>query len=405
MIKKMLAAGLPLVLAVNVLAVDVPIVKQGTGKTSADLSAIANSAGAKGGEFAAILAEDLKRSGWFTISPGDGAVVISGECSLRGGSIRADLAVGNRATGASYLRRSFRGSVPGLRYVAHEAADAIVRAVKDRPGMASTRILVVGRINGKQNLYLTDYDGRGMVQLTRDGTVCIAPGWFPNGRSVLYTSFHKGYPDVYRIDLSANRRTRIAGFPGLNAGADVSPDGQRMALTLSKDGNPDIYVMDISGGRLSRVTSSRYAAEASPSWAPDGKRIVFVSDKSGSPQLYVVAASGGGYKRITFRGNENVAPDWGPDGRITFSSRRAGSYHVCVLDSSLTREAQMTGGGADHEDPSWAPDARHIVCTITSGHRSNLYVLDTLGDPPVRLTSLAGDWYSAAWSPGGIDSD
>ena len=168
---------------------------------------------------------------------------------------------------------------------------------------------------------------------------------------------------------------------------------------LSKDGNPELYVRHLDGDRLTRLTRTAYAAEASPSWSPDGKQIVFVSDRSGSPQLYVVGHTGGQARRVSFRGSENVAPDWGPSGSIACSSRRGGRYQICTVDLVSGEKRQLTSGDADYEDPSWAPDGRHIVCARTSGFHSDLYVLDVLGDPPLRLTNLAGEWYCPAWSP------
>ena len=62
------------------------------------------------------------------------------------------------------------------------------------------------------------------------------------------------------------------------------------------------------------------------------------------------------------------------------------------------KEEQLTYDWVDHEDPSWAPDGRHIVCSQTSNFHSDLYILDTLGDPPLRLTTIQGEWYSPDWS-------
>ena len=156
--------------------------------------------------------------------------------------------------------------------------------------------------------------------------------------------------------------------------------------------------MNSSGGNLVKITRTPYAAESSPSWAPDGDQIVFVSDKGGSPQLYVTGSGGGEAKRITWKGNENVAPDWGPDGRIVYTSRREGKYHICIFDPKNGKTTQLTTDWADYEDPSWAPDSRHVVCSKTVSYHSDLYILDTLGDPSLRLTTIQGEWYSPDWS-------
>jgi TolB protein len=156
--------------------------------------------------------------------------------------------------------------------------------------------------------------------------------------------------------------------------------------------------MNVMGGSLTRLTRTPHAAEASPAWSPDGSRMVFVSDRAGRPQLYVASASGGAMALLTTQGSENVAPDWGTDGRIAYCSKR-GAYQIWVADPSGGGSKPVPHDACDHEDPSWAPDNRHIVCTRTAGYRKRLYVLDTEGEPEVALTLPEGDWYSAAWSP------
>jgi len=47
-----------------------------------------------------------------------------------------------------------------------------------------------------------------------------------------------------------------------------------------------------------------------------------------------------------------------------------------------------------YEHPSWAADGRHVVCS----NGGALYILDTLGDPAVRLLNVAGNWMSPDWS-------
>jgi len=380
-------------------AVDVEVVKSGAFKSSIDLSGLrGNDAAAS--LFRKTLGDDLVRSGWFVLTgPARAVVAVSGTCVRSAGSVTSRCVARNTATGGTFLNRTFRDERDRVRRLAHTVADEIVRSVKGVPGIASTRIAMVGRRGAGKDIYLCDTDGHNVVQLTRDGAVCLAPAWCPGGDLLFYTSLLKGFPDVYRIDLRTHARERVAGFPGLNAGADVSPDGRSLVLTLSKDGNPELYILGLGSRRVSRLTRTRMAAEASPSWAPDGNRVVFVSDRSGSPQLYATGRDGSGYRRLSFRGSENVAPDWGPDGRIAYSSRREGRYELCVLDPSAGTDTRITRGDADYEEPSWAPDSRHIVCTRTAGYHSDLYILDTLGDAPLRLTSLGGDWYSPAWSP------
>jgi TolB protein len=349
--------------------------------------------------FRGALQEDLKRSGWFAIAArGKALVSVSGRCVEAGGALTADIAADNPTASVRYLVRTYTQTVEQAAALAHRVADDLVLAVKQVPGIASTRIAMVGSRRGRKNLYVCGPQGGDLVQITQDDAICLSPSWSPDGASLLYTSLHAGFPDVYLVNLLTRRRMRLAAFPGLNAGAEFSPDGERVALILSKDGNPELYLLAVADRSLKRVTRTRTAAEASPSWSPDGTRIAFVSDRSGSRQMYLADLRAGTERQISFRSSENHSPDWGPDGRIAYCSRRDGRFQICVLDPVTRREERITTDGADYEEPSWARDGRHLACTRTESHHSDVYILDTLGDPPIRLTAWPGDWYSPDWS-------
>lgn len=396
--KQTILAGLLVLSAAQSDGVDIPIRKRGAEKSSLDLAGL-RAVGDGAAEFRATLEHDLVRSGWFTVTREGGAIAVAGTCVAQGAGLRATIAARVVATGRSNLSRRFPAR-DNPRALAHEVADALVQAIAGVPGIASTRIAMVRSLAGRKDVFICDSDGGAVTQVTRAGAVCLFPSWGNDRNTLVYTSYHRGFPDVYRIDLRRNQRTRLSSFPGLNAGADLSPDEQQMALTLSKDGNPDLYILTLGNRRLTRLTRTPAAAEASPSWSPDGSRIVYVSDKSGSPQLYIIDRFGRGERQLTSRGaaTENVAPDWGPGDRIAYSSRRGGRYQVCVIEPDGGKTWQLTTEYLNHEEPSWAPDGRHIACTRTVGFRSNVYILDTLGDKPQVLTALEGNWYSPDWS-------
>lgn len=377
---------------------DIVVRKTGAEKSLIDIEGLALAPGKDAAEFIRTLEGDLVRSGWFTVVPrGRGAISLRGSFTKSGRSSSVSCEVVNPGSGRSYLRS--RLSEPTARRLAHVLSDKIVQAVKGVRGIASTRIAMIGAHGAGKDVYICDSDGGNLVKVTNEGAVCLSPRWWPGADALTYTSFHASFPDVYKIDLAANRRTKLAGFPGLNAGAAISPDGRSMALVLSKDGNPELYVMDLRSRRLTRMTRTPKSSEASPSWSPDGKQLVFVSDTTGSPQVYVIGTRNSRPRRISFHRVESVAPDWGADGRIAYSGRRRSErYQICVYDPSSGRTDQLTSENVDHEDPAWAPDGRHIVCAKTRNFKSDLYVLDTMGDASVRLTTMQGDWYSPAWS-------
>ncbi len=377
-------------------AADVQVVKEGIARVPVRLVTAADGGGGAD-VFVRVLREDLARWGWFVLDD-QAPMGVDAQARESGGRLSVAVRAVDRGGRVAFEAGELVKAAEA-RALAHRLADRLTRELCGAAGVASTSIVMIGAHGGRRDVYLCDADGANVRRITQDGTVCLSPAWSRDAAAVYYTSFHRGFPDIYRLDLAASRRAPVAGYPGINTGAAIAPDGVRMALTLSKDGNPDLYVKDLRSGRLDRVTRTPYAAEASPSWSPDGGRLVFVSDRSGRPHLYVKAGLGGDERRLTYTGRENVSPDWGPDGRIAYVSLRDRGYAVYIYDPQRGTHTELVNDGADWEDPSWAPDGRHLVCSRSAGHRSELYILDAEGGAPVRLTAMEGDWYAPAWSP------
>jgi TolB protein len=376
-------------------AADISVVGSGgTGKESISLADL-RASGDAGQIFAHTLKADLERSGWFTVGTGRYETLrVSGTAQASADALRTQIEVswpkGRFAWGESTRTRS------EARWQAHRLSDEIVRRVLGKTGMAASRIAMIGKHDGS-DVYLCDSDGANMVRLTQDRVNSLSPYWHPDGSHIFYTTFIRGYPCIYRVPATGGSRVPLAQFAGLNTGGAVSPDGTWLALILSLPGNPELYLLNLHTKRLTRLTNTPRAAEASPCWSPDGQSIAYVSDASGSPQVYTIRADNKQPRRLTIRGRENVAPSWGPDGRIVCCTRQNG-YQIALVDPA-TGHSEVITSGPDHEDPSWAPDGRHIVCSRSTGRRrSAIVVLDTQGDPPVTLFAREGHWVSPEWS-------
>lgn len=387
------------------------LVAKSTGqKAPIDLAGIQPPATDQGRLFLRTLENDLKRSGWFTLArPGQGEFRVLGDIEPDNHRIQATCQLFRTAEQRALLSKTYRGPVSNPQGLAHQVADEIVEAVTGHKGIASSSIALIGTSTGKKELFLMDADGANLRQLTSDRSISLAPNWLPDASGLIYTSYRKKYPDLYRINLQTGVRERISKYSAMNMGGAVSPDGRLAAVVLSgRDAtpgnpplaNPELCVMDLHSGKVTVLTRTPNAAEASPSWSPDGQQIVYVSDQAGTPQLYIISRSGGQPRRLTSRGSENTSPDWGPNGLIAYASRQGGRYGVHVIDPVTREITTPPQDGAEYDEPSWAPDGRHIAATRSQNYSSQVYILDTMGDSPLALTNHKGDWYSPAWSPG-----
>jgi TolB protein len=303
--------------------------------------------------------------------------------------VKKELIVGKR-----YL-----GEITDLSRMVHRFADEVVLALTGEPGFFQTKIVYVSRTAGGKEVFLMDFDGRNLGQLTRHQSICLSPRFSPDGTKIVFTSYKSGNPDLYLKFLRTGEERRIASHSGLNITPSWSPDGQRLALTLSKDGNSEIYTMRLDGSALFRLTNHP-AIDVSPTWSPDGRRIAFVSDRGGSPQIYVMNADGQNVQRLTFQGTYNTHPSWSPRGdRIAFDASAGGGYNICTIRPDGADYRVLTDNLGRCESPSWSPDGRHLVFSGNSQGGPHIYMINAEGTQIKRLTFQNGGDTNPYWSP------
>jgi len=297
------------------------------------------------------------------------------------------------------IGKRYIGEITDLSRMVHRFADEIVFALTGEIGFFQTKIVFVSRTTGNKELYLMDFDGRNITQLTRHQSICLSPRFSPDGTRVAFTSYKMGNPDIYIKDLRTGEERLLSRAPGLNISPAWSPDGRRLALTLSKDGNPEIYTIFADGSGLTRLTDHP-AIDVSPTWSPDGKKIAFVSNRGGNPQIYIMDSSGENVQRLTFEGNYNTHPAWSPRGdRIAFDAALGGGHNINTIRADGSDLRILTPNLGRSEMPSWSPDGRHLVFSSNRDGGPHIFFIDAEGTRIKRLTFQRGGDTYPNWSP------
>jgi TolB protein len=373
--------------------------KSGDEASSVDFSAFAADSG-QGRVFLDTLKRNLILSGYFKEGPsGSSEFRLLGDARGDGSQVRATIRVAD--VQRQRYGKQYNADAGKTRTLAQQVSDEILMALKNKKGFASTRLVLVGIPTGARakELFMVDPDGGDLKQLTQDGSVVLGPKWTPDGKAIHYTSFHRGFPDVYRIDLAGGKREVLANYSGMNSGGALSPDGNTLALILSREGRPELYARGLRGGQPIRLTRTNMSPKSSPTWSPDGQRIAFVSGHGGIPHIYEVSRNGGALRRLSSGGSENLSPQWNANGWITFTRKQGRFYQVAILNPASGEMRVISPADADYEDPTWAPDGRHIAASRTAQRQSSLVLLDTGGNPPVTMLRDRGNWYMPHWSP------
>ena len=298
------------------------------------------------------------------------------------------------------LRRTYNSPVAAARETILRFADEMMLQLTGEPGIFNTKIAFVGDASGKKEIYLADFDGSNIQQLTRDGKMNLSPTWSADGKQISFVGYKRGNPDLYTADLISKAIERISMRPGLNIAPAYHPNGGKMAATLSFTGNPELYLLDLRGQLIRQLTIS-WAIDVSPSWSPDGQKLAYVSNRAGKPQIYLLDVTSKRSTRLTYEGDYNTSPAWSPRGdRIIYTGLHNGKFDIFMINPNGRGLSQLTGGEGNNENPSWSPDGRLILFQSDRRGTPTLWVMQANGTDPRRLgLNLGGSHTEPDWSP------
>lgn len=380
-----------------------------------------------GQQVAAIITNNLKRSGYFTpiekarfaepqpnfdAAPRFDAWKAAGVQGLVTGRVTRDpsgrlktefrlwdVYAGQQITGQQYFT-----DPNNWRRVGHMISDSVYTKITGVGGFFDTRVVFVDESGPKENrrkrLAIMDQDGGNVRYLTQGDNMVVTPRYSPATQDIAFMSQASGQqPRVQVINLDTGSRQVVGNFPDMTSSPRFSPDGQRIVMSLQQGGNANIYLMDLGSRTTTRVTNTN-AIDTSPSFSPDGREIVFESDRGGQQQVYVMASDGSNPRRISFGQGSYSQPAWSPRGDyIAFTKRTSGGFAIGIMKPDGSGERLLTEG-FHNEGPSWAPNGQYIMFFRDPGGQSGgkLHMVDVTGrvDQPVPTPSFASD---PTWSP------
>ena len=331
-------------------------------------------------------------------------ILIKGSVTIEKGALKLESYVYETASGKLLLTKRYVASPTDARKVGHTLANDIIEVITGTAGIFDSRIAMsCMKKGGIKEIFVMDFDGSNVRQVTNHRSTAISPAWSPDGARLAYSVYSKRSDnvkniDLFELDFRSSTTKKLSNRKGINSGAAYHPKSGSIALTMSFLGNPEIFAFDPKKNTVERLTSS-FGFDVDPTWSPDGTKLAFVSNRSGMPMVYAMDTQGSKVERLTYAGRYNATPTWSPKGdKIAFAGWVDGRFDVFVMNSDGTNISRLTKNQGNNEDPHFSPDGNFIVFSSNRAGQKNVYVMNIDGSFVKRLTYELGDCVSPKWS-------
>ena len=260
-------------------------------------------------------------------------------------------------------------------------------------------------VSRRGQLWLRPIDGDTAVQLTDGAGYDYQPDVSPDGRSIVFATYHHDAIELHLLDLTTGTRRALTSNGGVNLEPRWSHDGRRIVWVSTQFGKRwHLFVADVQGGALAgarRITAdvksdlpryyySIWDHAISPAWSRDDRELVYVSNAGhiwGAGGIWRAPIPDGA--GVTLAGREirdeettwGARPDWSPDGRrIVYASYAGRQWHqLWLMSADGKNPLQLTYGDFDATNPRWSPDGSRIA-----------FIANESGDTDLRVVTVRG---------------
>jgi Tol biopolymer transport system component len=208
----------------------------------------------------------------------------------------------------------------------------------------------------------------------------------------------------------------------VNVTPSISPDGTHVAYVANVNLRDGVYIADARTGQSRQALAYGGSTgsletidffESTMSWTADGRTVAFVSSGGREDVIHLVDPKTGATERmLRYKDLSINSAAISPDGsRVVFSGMMHGQRDLYIADTAGGEPRRLTNDLFSYLHPAWSPDGRRIALATDKGGPTNADRLDFRGYRLALMDPETGDlelltytgWkdINPVWSPDG----
>lgn len=258
-------------------------------------------------------------------------------------------------------------------WVSHRLVDNFMLYDTGIYGPFESKIVFSAGNRKVKNLYISDFDGENIHQITHFDSNLLLPMWTTDNE-VSFTGYLNKHPSAYLLNLSNGRIINLYPNSNFSENGTYYKDGL-YAVAINKNSNINIYLVDKNGQIVKQLTNNN-GITISPYFTPSLSKMIYVSNSEGSPQIYSLDLSLGVSNRLTYDCPNSQSPSVSPDGtKIAY---------ICASSNFSLNIIGVNGGNSENiissyylDSPSWSYDSRYIAVYGSIDSKEGIFIINT----------------------------